>query len=57
MDGPPPGWTRTPPLVVGGTQGALEEDGGPVVTTFTGGEFCEYFVERQCISGRHVSGI
>lgn len=51
MDGPPPGWRRTPPLRVGGTQKTLAENGGPIVTTLTGGEFGDYCEGNKALQG------
>lgn len=51
MDGPPPGWRRTPSLLVGRTQKTLAEDGGPIVTTLTGGEFGDYCEGNKALQG------
>lgn len=37
MEGPSPGWRRTPPLVGSDTQRALAKE-GPIITVFTGSE-------------------
>lgn len=45
---------RTPSLVVRGTQKPLAEDAGPIVKTFTGDEFGEYFDGKQCLTRSDV---
>lgn len=56
VDGPPPGWRRTTSLVVGGIEKTLAQRGGPIVMTFIGGEFEEYFDGKQYITGSDISG-